>query len=46
MKKVMKVIGVKVIKGDEAFYYLHKNGKLFSAAITYLDDFTMADDCL
>ena len=33
---------MKVMKGDEAFYYLHKDGKLVGAVITHMDDFTMA----
>ena len=28
--------------GDEAFYYLHKDGKLMGAVITHIDDFTLA----
>ena len=38
----MKKIGLKVMKGDEAFYYLHEDGKLIGAVITHVDDFTMA----
>jgi len=38
----MRKIGLKVMKGDEAFYYLHKDGELIGAVITHVDDFTMA----
>ena len=30
------------MKGDEAFYYLHKDGELIGAVITQVDDFTLA----
>ena len=30
------------MKGDEASYYLHEYGKLISAVITQVDDFTLA----
>ena len=42
VKEVMKKIGLKVMKGDEAFYYLHKDGELVGAVITHVDNFTMA----
>ena len=35
-------IGLKVMEGDEAFYYLHKDGILRGAVITHVDDFTLA----
>ena len=28
--------------GDEAFYFLHKNGQLQGAVLTYVDDFNLA----
>lgn len=28
--------------GDEAFYYLHQDGKLQGAILTHVDDFTVA----
>ena len=33
---------MKVIEGDEAFYYLHQDGELIGAVITHVDDFTLA----
>ena len=33
---------MKVLEGDEAFYYLHRNGELIGAVITHVDDFTLA----
>ena len=38
----MKQIGLKVMKGDEAFYYLHEDCRLIGAVITLVDDFTVA----
>ena len=42
VKEVLKKMGLKVLEGDEAFYYLHKDGKLIGAVITHVDDFTLA----
>ena len=41
VKEVMKRIGLKVLEGDEAFYYLNRNGELIGAVITHVDDFTL-----
>ena len=30
--------------GDQAFYYLNKNGQLHGGVITYVDDFNRAGD--
>ena len=38
----MKTIGLKVIKGDETFYYLHRDRDLIGTVITHVDDFTLA----
>ena len=35
-------MGLKVLERDEAFYYLHRDGRLIGAIITYVDDFTLA----
>ena len=42
VKEVLKQIGLKVIEGDEAFYYLHQDGELIGVVITHVDDFTLA----
>ena len=42
VKEVLKEIGLKVIEGDEAFYYLHQDGELMGAVITHVDYFTLA----
>lgn len=36
------MIGMKVMDGDEAFYYLHEEGDLKGMVITNVDDFTLA----
>ena len=30
------------MEGDEAFYYLHRNGEFIGTVITHVDDFTLA----
>ena len=35
-------MGMKVMEGDKAFYYLHKDSVLKGAVITHIDDFTLA----
>ena len=35
-------MGMKIMEGDEAFYYLHKDGILKGVVITHVDDFTLA----
>ena len=42
VKEVLKKIGLKVMEGDEAFYYLHRDGELIGTVITHVDDFTLA----
>ena len=42
VKEVLKTIGLKVMEGDEAFYYFHRNGELIGMVITHVDDFTLA----
>ena len=42
VKEVLREIGLKVMEGDEAFYYLHRDGELLGAVITHVDDFTLA----
>ena len=42
VKEVLTKMGMKVMEGDEAFYYLHKDEILRGAIITHIDDFTLA----
>ena len=42
VKEVCKEIGLKVMEGDEAFYYQHEDGELKGAVITHVDDVTLA----
>ena len=42
VKEVLMEIGLKVMEGDEAFYYLHQSGELMGAVIMHVDDFTLA----
>ena len=39
VKEVLTKIGLKVIEGDEAFYYLYENGVIKGAVNTQVDDF-------
>ena len=40
----MTEIGLKIIDGDEAFYFLHEGGYLRGAVLTHVDDFNLAGD--
>ena len=42
VKEVFKENGLKVMEGDEAFYYQHEDGELKGVVITHVDDFTLA----
>ena len=42
VKGILINMGLKVMDGDEAFYYLHKDGQLEGAVITHVDDFNLA----
>ena len=35
-------MGLRVMDGDEAFYFLHKDGHLQGAVLTHVDDFNLA----
>ena len=37
-------LGLRVITGDEAFYYQHEDGELKGAVLTHVDDFSLAGD--
>ena len=38
---MFREIGLKVIEGDEGFYYLHQDGEFLGAVITLVDNFTL-----
>ena len=42
VKGILNRIGLGVMEGDEAFYYLHRDGDLIGGVITHVDDFTIA----
>ena len=42
VKGVLKEIRLKIMEGDEAFYYQHQEGELKGGVITHMDDFTLA----
>ena len=42
VKEVLLEIGLKIMEGDKAFYYLHQDGELMGIVITHVDDFTIA----
>ena len=42
VKEILKKMGLKVLEGDEAFYYLHKDGILVGGVITNVDDLILA----
>ena len=42
VKEILITMGLKVMDGDKAFYYLHKNGQLQGAVLTHVDDFNLA----
>ena len=42
MKELFGSMGMKTVKGDEAFYYRHKDGKLEGMILSHVDDFNMA----
>ena len=42
VREIFKALGFKVVKGDEAFYYKHENGRLIGMIVTHVDDFIVA----
>ena len=44
VKEVLTDLGMKVMVGDEAFYYLREGDRLTGAIITHVDDFSLAGD--
>ena len=41
LKENLVALGLKVMLGDEAFYYMHEKGELMGAVLTHVDDFFM-----
>ena len=39
--KTLVALGLKVMPGYEAFYYIHERGELIGAVSTHVDDFFM-----
>ena len=44
VKEVFMEMDLKIMEGNEAFYFLHKEGKLKGAILTHIDDFKIAGD--
>ena len=42
MKQILKEQGMKMVKGDEAFYYKNVNGLLEGMVMIHVDDFLLA----
>ena len=42
VKEVFYNLDMKMMDGDEAFYFLHQGGLLQGCVITHIDDFTIA----
>ena len=42
VKELLIEIGLKVLEGDKAFYYLIRDGNLIGGVITHVDDFKLA----
>ena len=42
VKEVLFKIGMKIMEGEKAFYYLQREGDLNGSVITNVDDFTLA----
>ena len=42
VKEILVTMGFKVMDGDEAFYFLHKDGRLQGAVLTHVDDFNLS----
>ena len=44
LKETLVALGLKVMPGDEAFYYIHEKGELMGAVLTHVDDFFMIEN--
>ena len=42
MKEIFKKEGLISVRGDETFYFQHKEGRLIGMIMTHIDDFGMA----
>ena len=42
VKEMLVDLGIEILHGHEAFYYLRENGELKGAVITPVDDFSLA----
>ena len=42
IKEIFIKMGMKIMEGDEAFYYLHDGTELQGTVLTHVDDFTIA----
>ena len=43
-KETLVALGLKVMLGDEAFYYMHENDQLKGLVLTHVDDLILAAD--
>ena len=41
LKETLVALGLKVMPGDEAFFYMYERGELMGASLTHVDDFFM-----
>ncbi len=44
VKETLQELGLKMLPGDDAFYYEHRDGKLMGLNLSHVDDFTIAED--
>ena len=44
MKETLVILGLKVMPGDEAFYYLHKHVELQGVALTHVNDLILTEN--
>ena len=42
VKEIFSELGLKVMDGNKAFYYLHEEGELKGAVQTHVDNFSLA----
>ena len=44
VKETLRELGLKMLPGDEAFYYENRDGKLLGVVLSHVDDFTIAGE--